>query len=98
MPKYWEPPEAGVGGPEPIAPIYRKEPREDKEVTEGVRTAFFLDPDLDEGQFEIRVVDGVAHLHGAVQSEELKRKAITVALGVEGVKEVRDHLLVGRTG
>ncbi len=98
MPKYWEPPEAGVGGPEPIAPIYRKEPREDKELQEGVRTAFFLDPDLDESQFEIRVVDGVVHLHGTVQSEETRQKATQVALGVEGVKDVRDHLVVGRRG
>lgn len=90
----YEPPEAGVGGPEPIAPIHPREPREDKELVEAVRTAFFLDPEIAAMRFEIRVEDGVVYLHGTVDSEGMRQRAVEVALGVEGVKEVRDHIIV----
>lgn len=94
MPKYWEPPEAGVGGPEPIAPIHGPEPREDKDLTEGVRQAFLLDPDLVAADFEIETHNGVVYLHGTVATENIKRHAAEVALAVEGVQEVRDHVVV----
>ena len=94
MGQYWEPPEGGVGGPEPIAPISRRGPREDKEITEGVRDAFILDPELDATSLDPHTENGIVHLHGTVLNERARQRAIDVALGVEGVKTVSDHLRI----
>ncbi len=94
MPDYYEPPEAGVGGPEPIAPIHPPDQREDKEVTPGVKDAFFLDPDLSESEFQVETRDHIVRLRGNAPSEEMRRHAVDVALGVEGVEDVRDEIEV----
>jgi osmotically-inducible protein OsmY len=92
MTKYWEPPEAGVGGGEPIAPIPDDEPRSDGEITEGVKTAFFLDPDLSGNSFEVRTKDGIVYLKGEARTEQTKRRALELARGVAGVADVRDEI------
>ena len=94
MPKYYEPPEAGVGGPEPITPVHPPDPRDDKDVTEGVKDAFFLDPDLAESQFEVETRNHIVILRGKVGSDAERRRAVQVALGVEGVEDVRDEITV----
>ena len=94
MSKYWEPPEGGVGGPEPIAPIHAPDERKDGEITEGVRVALQLDPDVPEGPVEVRTERGIVYLHGTVSSPEIRQKIVDDALGVEGVVDVRDHLRV----
>ncbi len=93
--KYWEPPEAGVGGPEPFSGPPVREEKEDKEISDAIRQAFFLDPDLPEKLFKVKTVDGVVHLGGFAASDEEMQRALEVALGVEGVKDVVNQVVVG---
>ena len=90
------PPEAGVGasGGGPPEHGYPPEPRTDQEVIEAVRTAFFLDPDFADEQFEILSENGVVTLRGFVRSEDERRRAIDIASDVQGVNRVIDQLVV----
>lgn len=94
MTQYWEPPEGGVGGPEPLSSDHEPEERTDKEITEGARAALLLDPDLSTAQIAPSTRDGVVELRGRVASEELRQRALDVVAGVRGVRDVEDHLRV----
>jgi hypothetical protein len=98
MPDYWQPPEGGVGGPEPLVPQGPPPPRNDQELSEGVRDAFLLDLDLSKLPIDVQTENGVVELLGAVPSEELRQRARDLAQGVEGVKEVLDHLRIRQQG
>jgi len=91
---YREPPEAGVGSPGPPAGGYPPERKEDKDITDAVEAAFFLDPDLAKGEFKVRTCNGVVYLSGLAQSEDEMRRAVDVARGVEGVREVINEISV----
>lgn len=91
---YREPPEAGIGSPGPPAEGYPPEKKEDKEITDAVRAAFFLDPDLIESQYKVRTLDGIVYLSGFASTEDEMRRAVDVARGVEGVREVINEIVV----
>lgn len=91
---YREPPEAGIGSPGPPAGGYPPEKKEDKEITDAVRAAFFLDPDLIESQYQVRTRDGIVYLSGFASTEDEMRRAVDVARGVEGVREVINEIVV----
>ncbi|MCL5264649.1 MAG: BON domain-containing protein [Chloroflexi bacterium] len=90
--RYWVPPEAGLGGPGLPEHGYPPEKKEDKEISEAVRLALFLDPDIDEKQFSIRTEDGVVYLSGFAKSEDERQRVYNLALGVEGVHDVIDQV------
>lgn len=92
--RYWEPPESGVGGPGIPKGGYPPEKKEDKDITEAVRVALFLDPEINEAQFDISTEDGVVRLSGIAKSQNERRRVRDLALGVEGVREVVDHLRI----
>lgn len=89
-------PEAGVGGGGggPPSEGYPPAPRTDQQVTDAVYQAFFLDPDFRERQFHVETVDGVVRLAGAVQSEEQRKRALSIVTEVQGVRRVVDELVV----
>ncbi|MCL5959679.1 MAG: BON domain-containing protein [Chloroflexi bacterium] len=91
---YREPPEAGIGSPGPPAGGYPPERKADKDITAAVEDAFFLDPDLPETQFRFRTENGIVYLSGFATSEDEMRRAVDVALGVEGVREVINEISV----
>ncbi|MBI2883080.1 MAG: BON domain-containing protein [Candidatus Methylomirabilis oxyfera] len=72
-----------------------REPREDKDITQAVYDAFFLDPELDRHQFKVKTVDGVVYLSGFAASDQEMQRAVDVALAVEGVKDVVNQIVVG---
>jgi osmotically-inducible protein OsmY len=92
MTDYNEPPEAGIGGPEPFSSPHRAETRSDADLAEGVRAAFQLDPDLPAHDLIVVVQDGVAVLGGIVPDARARQRAVDVARGVEGVVYVRDEI------
>lgn len=85
---YWIPPEGGVGASGSSPAPRRREPREDKEITEAVHMAFFLDPEIDDRQYTVRTENGVVYLAGYARTERERRRVEELALGVEGVREV----------
>ena len=90
------PPEAGVGasGGGPPAGGYPPDPRSDQQITDAVKTAFFLDPDFSERQFHVETIDGVVRLSGDVRTEDEHRRALDVVVAVEGVRRIVDELVV----
>jgi hyperosmotically inducible periplasmic protein len=93
---YYEPPEAGMGGPEPLSSPHRAETRSDADLAEGVRAAFQLDPDLPAHDLMVVVHDGVAVLGGIVPDRGARQRAVDVARGVEGILDVRDEIKLPR--
>lgn len=91
---YWVPPEGGIGSPGPPAHGYPPEKKEDKEITEAVHLAFFLDPDVDDKQFSVRTENGIVYLAGIAKTEEERRRVHDLALSVEGVREVINEVRV----
>ena len=90
-----QPPEGGVGAGDSSSgggiPDY---PETDQQVTDAVRTAYFLDPDLPEDAFEVLTIDRVVYLRGLVPTPDLKRRAESVAGQVQGVNRVVNELQV----
>jgi osmotically-inducible protein OsmY len=89
-------PEAGVGasGGGPPAGGYPEEPRTDQQIAEGVRVAFFLEPDFEASQFHVEANGGVVRLGGVVRDEAERGRAIEIAAGVSGVSRVVDELVI----
>jgi osmotically-inducible protein OsmY len=89
------PPEGGVGAGDSSSgggiPI---PPETDQEVIDAVRTAFFLDPILEEDAFDVLSIDRVVYLRGVVSSPDLKQRAAEVAAKVQGVNRVVNQLRV----
>lgn len=88
-------PEGGVGAGDSSsgggAPV---PPENDQQVTEAVRLAYFLDPDLPEDAFDVVTIDRVVYLRGIVPTREMKRRAEEVAAQVQGVNRVVNELRV----
>src|SRR3990172_9053483 len=67
---------------------------DDSAVSNKVRAEFIGDKDLNIFQIDVTTYKGVVQLSGFVTSASIKARAGTVAAGVEGVKEVRNNLIV----
>ncbi len=67
---------------------------DDQEVAEDIRHGVLRDPYLSRFEVTAVVIDGVAHLYGAVDSTFEKHRADEVASGVAGVLAVENHLRV----
>lgn len=92
MMDHWEPPESGIGGPGIPKGGYPPKEKEDKDVTEAVRLALFLDPEVSEKQFFVSTSNGIVHLSGIAKSENERRRVHDLALGIDGVREVIDEI------
>lgn len=88
-------PEAGVGAGDSSSgggiPV---PPENDQQVTQAVRLAYFLDPDLPEDAFEVVTINRVVYLRGVVPTRDIKQRAEEVAAQVQGVQRVVNELRV----
>ena len=91
---YVEPPESGLGGPG--GPIKGFPPRSnsDHDLTQAVRDALFLDPNLAATDFQVSTRDAVVSITGEVRSEELRQRAIDVVWNIDGVRDVVANIAV----
>jgi osmotically-inducible protein OsmY len=67
---------------------------DDSAISSKVRASLIGDPDLNMFQIDVTTYKGVVQLSGFVDSEDAKARATRVASGVEGVREVRNDLIV----
>ena len=89
------PPEGGVGaGDSSSGGGIPLPPENDQQVTEAVRMAYFLDPDMPDDAFEVLTIDRVVFLRGVVPSADMKHRAEQIASQVQGVNRVVNELRV----
>ena len=67
---------------------------DDSVITTKVKAAIFNEPSLKVFQINVKTYKGVVQLSGFVDSSENARKAGEIALGVTGVKELKNDLTV----
>lgn len=68
----------------------------DKEITAKIKAKFIADPEIKAFSIDVDTVNGVVTLTGIVDREEQKRRAVEIAKGVEGVREVIVNIQVKR--
>jgi hyperosmotically inducible protein len=66
----------------------------DKKITAEVQHVLSTNAETDENKIEVQTRDGVVQLSGFVNSGRLKAAATTNARSVNGVKEVKNNLIV----
>lgn len=69
----------------------------DKEITAKIKAKFIADPEIKAFSIDVDTVNGVVTLTGIVDREEQKRRAVEIARGVEGVKEVIVNIQIKRS-
>ncbi len=67
---------------------------DDAAISGKVRAQLIGDKDLNVLKIDVTTFKGVVQLSGFVDSASIKARAGTVAAGVEGVKEVRNNLVI----
>jgi len=67
---------------------------DDAAISNKVRAQLIDDKDLNVFQIDVTTYKGVVQLSGFVNSESIKERAGLVAAGVDGVKEVRNDLVI----
>lgn len=68
----------------------------DKEITAKIKAKFIADPEIKAFSIDVDTVNGVVTLTGIVDREEQKRRAVEIAKGVDGVREVIVNIQVKR--
>ena len=69
---------------------------DDATITARVKTNLIAEPDLKGMAIDVDTAQNVVTLKGTVASDEVRKRAERVAKEVEGVKEVRNELLVNK--
>jgi len=67
---------------------------DDAAISGKVRAQLIGDKDLNVLKIDVTTFKGIVQLSGFVNSASIKTRAGTVAAGVEGVKEVRNNLVI----
>jgi osmotically-inducible protein OsmY len=67
---------------------------DDATVTAKIKKAFLVDPQVKSFQIGVETMDGVVQLSGFVDSAESEEHAVHVAEHVNGVKMVKDSLVI----
>ena len=67
---------------------------DDSTITTKVKTALLADKDVSGRQVEVETFKGVVQLSGFVDSSIQKQKAEQIARRTQGVKEVKNNLIV----
>lgn len=67
----------------------------DATITTRVKTALLNDPVVNATRIDVNTSAGVVTLSGAVKSQSEADRAIQVARGIQGVKDVRSALKIG---
>lgn len=77
--------DAGRAEPGSVDPVW---------VETKIQAKYFLDPDVKGHNIDVEVADGVVTLTGTVESESEKQTAEQIARETDGVKDVRNQVLV----
>jgi osmotically-inducible protein OsmY len=67
---------------------------DDSAIANKVKTAFYADPEVKGTQVAVEVFKGVVQLSGFVDNAIQSQKAVQIAREVDGVKEVRNSMIV----
>lgn len=67
---------------------------DDATVTTKVKSALITAPDLKAGDIDVETTNGVVTLEGIADSAESRQKAAQVASNIEGVKAVKNQIVV----
>ena len=67
---------------------------DDASVTTKVKSALITAPDLKAGNIDVETTNGVVTLQGTADSAENRQKAAQVASNIEGVKAVKNQIVV----
>jgi osmotically-inducible protein OsmY len=67
---------------------------DDTTISTKVRTLLVKDQELKASQIHVNTMDHVVQLSGFVDSADQKQRAEQVALGVDGVSEVKNDIIV----
>lgn len=67
---------------------------DDSAIANKVKTAFYADQEVKGTQIEVEVFKGVVQLSGFVDNATQAQKAVQIARGVNGVREVRNSMIV----
>lgn len=67
---------------------------DDSAITAKVKTAFIKDKLVKAGDITVETFKGVVQLSGFVDTSEEKARAGTLAAGISGVREVKNHITV----
>jgi len=67
---------------------------DDNVLTAKVKAALFADKDVSGFQVNVETFKGVVQLSGFVDTAAQARKAVEIAKGVSGVKEVKNSILL----
>jgi osmotically-inducible protein OsmY len=67
---------------------------DDALITSKVKAAFVADPDISAFKINVDTAKGVVSLKGEVKTLALRRKAESIASGVEGVRKVDNQLII----
>jgi hyperosmotically inducible protein len=66
-------------------------------LTTKVQAKFFADDDIKARYITVTTRDGVVTLRGFVDSEAARQEVLQIARGTDGVEQVNDQLLIGRS-
>lgn len=69
---------------------------DDAALTAKVKSALIAEPGLKALAIDVDTSGGVITLNGTVNNDDNRNKAVQLAQSVQGVKSVRDHLVVSR--
>lgn len=67
---------------------------DDAAITSKVKTALLADPDIGGLKINVDTASGVVKLKGEIKTMALRKKAESIARGVEGVKSVDNQLVI----
>ena len=71
---------------------------DDASITARVRTVLLNDPEVGANQISVTTSGGVVSISGSVDSQSDAQRAVQLARGVEGVREVQSTLQVAAPG
>jgi osmotically-inducible protein OsmY len=71
-------------------------PITDTAITASIKTDFLKDPDLSILKIDVDTRQGVVTLNGLAENEDARQRAERIAMGVKGVREVKNYLVVKR--
>jgi osmotically-inducible protein OsmY len=77
-----------MGGASDPINSYLPRANADKDITQAVMTALFLDPDINQNDFSVSTTEGIVHISGETKTAELRQKVIAIVRDIDGVRDV----------
>lgn len=80
--------------PKPAKKGRSDQPVDDSVITTKLKALFVKDKDVSFRTIEVKTVNGVVHLGGTAKSKQESDKAVSMARDIQGVKSVKNDILV----